>query len=1011
MWDKYFVPLAGGLNTKADPRALPPPGLSVCKNAEFDELGGVQTRKPFASLGTNIKGGGTLADVRKVVPNGDELLVFTKDKLYSWSAYDTAWVEKATYLAPKLTESSVFVNTAEQKACDRAELGGVIVYAWEETRGSTTTLHAAAKDAVTGAVLMAPKTIASGFSRPRLLAMGDHFLIFSNNAAANTLWVGSIDPANLSTSFDTIDEAEVTTAFNEYYDVVKVSDTEAVAVARRDVTTSYTVAHISCTGPTAVPVVTEVIKARTCDGPIAVSKAPSSANVQVVRANGTNIQGDFLTATSALTDVYTNQAVGTASGTVNQIAAAHRSVLEGAQNRCYVFWSAGETSGATDFSAKYNWVDTGNTLGTEAVFVHRLGVASRAFDHDGRVYVWAAFASESSFSGANSSGFRAALQNTYFLYRDDALLVAKAAAHRAGGFSQTTGHLPHVQSLGSNAYAWCGVERRVVPVGVNQSSYAARSPRDIRVEFDSDDARRTARLGKVLYVVGGEVLQYDGETLVEVGFHVFPWYFGAIELSSAGAVENGTYALKVTWRWDNAKGERDRSTTATHGDVAITAGPNSIQIPTWQPLNVTHKNAIAAEVWRTLKNPSLDAPFYLVTSQDPSVTTGTNAYVENDASLDDLAVFEDALADSDVASKEINPENGGVLENLAPPACSLIVATQDRLFLAGISDNPYQVWYSKLRGDGEVAAFHDALTVELPPAGGDITALAFLNDTLIVFCERGIYALPGEGFDNLGGGQNYGPARLLASDIGAVNAESVCLTPSGLVFKSSKGWYLLSGAQAPQYIGAAVAEFDSDTVVAAHVVESQHQVRILTTSRMLVWDYLVNEWSEWTIASGKGACMWQGKHVYCTATDVLKESDFATTQTNYALDVELAWLVPAGAMGRFLLRQIHLLGEFRSACDMRIRVAKDYKETDAAGPTWFDDRYRSVSPTDVGGPLQFRHGPKETKMEAVKIRLTPYAVGSTTNPPTGEAVRLTGLMLEMRPQRGAFRGLNNTQRQ
>src|SRR5690606_29755431 len=105
----------------------------------------------------------------------------------------------------------------------------------------------------------------------------------------------------------------------------------------------------------------------------------------------------------------------------------------------------------------------------------------RAFAYDGHAFVWLAFAAES----GGTTGLKAQLQNTYFLYRDDGLLVAKAAANRAGGFAATSGHLPGVQALGDDRFAWCGTMRRIVPLG-DQKGYSARAPLAIEVQFDAD---------------------------------------------------------------------------------------------------------------------------------------------------------------------------------------------------------------------------------------------------------------------------------------------------------------------------------------------------------------------------------------------------------------------------------------------------------------------------------------------------------------------------------------------
>lgn len=1007
------VPFTNGLDQKRGDLFRAPPTLDICKDVEFDDVGELRLRKPY-SVKANTD---TVSGPRKVVAYGDELLIFGTDTLYTYNTVTSELVSRGTHLAVKVEELARFTNTADQIQCDRAELNGVVFYSWMETVSHLSTTVdvglVAAVDKATGAIIMAPRGLSgagapSAAIRLRLVALSTRVLLFFLPSAASALQVWSLDPASPASAFS----GAATTVLalgtmNEYYDAVRIPGTDTAAVVcRRVTTTSYTVATV-----TAAPVVTASTKARTCDGPIAVSAHPSGTHLQVIRANGTSIQGDYI-AVSGLSDVTTGQAIGTGSIEISQIAAAHRTVQDSSQYRCYAFWSSSENPGASPGRVNYNYVDTGGTIGTAALYCNTLGIASRAFDHNGRVFVNLVFSS-AAVTGASLAD-RAQLQDTYFLLRDDGFLVAKQVASVAGGFN-SRGWLPGVAGS-SGTYAWCGVERRAIILGgKRRSGYAARAPRDIVLTFDSDEARRVAKLGETLYISGGEILQFDGVELTELGFHIYPWYIVLNPSGAAGSMEDGAYTYKSTWRSDNAKAERDRSTTATALQDTVAGGPGHIDVSGIIPLPVTHKNGIAAEVWRTLKNPTNDAPFFLVTSQDPAITSNPNRYLPApiQPSTSSIPTLSDELADADALGLEASPDDGITLEGLAPPAATILIASDTRLFLAGVAGDPDRVWYSKQRSDGEVAAFNDALVIPVPRAGGAITSLALLNETLIVFRETAIYALPGDGFDNVGGGTNYGPPRILSTDLGAVSHESVALAPMGLVFKSSKGWYLLDRGFALSYIGGPVRDYDSEDVTSVVVIEAQHQVRITSLERMLVFDYLVGQWAEWSVDGAASACIWRGAYGYLFSDgDGYFEEQSTYSAVNYGYDVETTWIKPGGSQGDVRVRWFHLLGEYLSTHHIRIRVARDYERDGSGNPSYFDDAYWTPTPTTVGGGLQFRHAPSRQNLTAIKVRVTAVSASNHANPPSGgELAKLAALSFEFGLKRPLNRRLPSAQRQ
>lgn len=1007
-WDTIQIPLAGGLDTNTDRRAASPPSFDLLQNAEWEEPGGLQLRKPFVpKTQFTDEAGPLLSDVRKVVGNGDELLVFTKEKLYSYSQALGVWVFRGTHLATKIDEETVFADAGDQVDADRCELGGVVFYTWFEMSSNLVNArgYIAAKDKASGAVLLAPTIFSNNATHIRLVALATRvMLVYGDGGQLYFTSLDPVDPTDLSNG-NVIFTSGI--GSGPKYDAVQIGTSDTLFVAcTGTTTTSYKIARVTAGGS-----VTTSSKARTSDAAIAVSCEPTGTNVQVIRADAGNIKGDLLVA-ATFADVYTNQAVGTTPGSPGVITACHRSVQDSGAYRCYAFWEYAETTaGAVDWYTQSNWVATDNTLGTAATFMPRWAPRARPFDRDGRIYVWGAFIGKTDFHIGLTAAAGTALEASYFLLRDDAFLVAKAASCVAGAghgtpASDGDGWIAGSQSIGDDQYAFAGVVCRKIEVGDEATNFASRSPRDIIVTFDAPEARRTARLGRTLYIAGGELLQYDGEKITEVGFHHCPW-FVFISSYASTAIPVGTYAYKFGWRAQNARGELERSNALCVGDVTLTASAQALTFAGGEALYLTHKTSVAWEAWRTEKDPEDVAPFYLITSKDPFDDSNPNRYMWNEPSGGYLPDFKDELTDEELLDNELSPWNDGVSESVAPPPCSIIIASSERLFLAGIPGDPHRIWYSKLRADNEVASFFDGNTCALPSTAGAITGMGILNETLIVFTLDAIYALAGDGFDNAGGGSNFGPARILSTDCGAVSHESIALTPTGLIFKSQKGWYLLDRGWQTQYIGRAVSRFDADEVLSVDVLEKQHQVRCLTDSRMLVLDYSVKTrdspegvWSEWTIPFGVSSCLFQGTHYYATDSDV-REQNPLYGSLDYGLDVELAWIKLNDLQGAGSVRWLSVLGEYRAPHRLRIRIARDYQQDGAGNWSYYQDETWTPTPTVVGGPEQVRVGPRIPKCQAIKVRIT--VLESEGDEGThSEALKLTGLALEV----GIDRGIN-----
>lgn len=1038
-----------GLNSKGDERAQPEQLLDIATNVEFDDVDGLRCRFPFDGVRTALVGGGTLTDARKLAMLGSELVCFTKDALYAWVPAQNAWARRATHLAIALDEEDVFSSPADQYDADRAELAGVVFYAWVEGTGSAALVYLAAADKATGTTIFNRAAVGTApCKKPRLVALETRVLLLYEQGSTPGLLVRSLDPAAISVSGGaTSVDSGSWGVYALTYDAERIpnADTAVIAYMNSGAGTAYTVLTL-----TAGLVETAVQKTRYANSAIAVAVAPDGQHVRIFRTNGISpggapgVQSDLLTI--GLADVIVGQAIGgPKSPPPTRVAAAYVDVLVSGQYRCYVFWDDFDSVTSNSVLTGYNWADDSGAIGFADpghTLVGHVTPTSRAFAYDGHVYFWTAFDRASSFpgwTGANATTFFAQVQNTYFLYREDGFLCAKAAADVAGGVP-TQGRLPNVATIDGKTFAWAGGRKRHIVLAASaQRGYSAeRTPRDISFTFDSNEARRCVQLGETLYVTGGEILQYDGVGLYEVGFHIYPWVFAASDENVAGNIAPAGYAYKFNWRWANAKGEVERSTTATVATVTLARGGGDRTLVVAGALHLlcnTHKTTQppACEGWRSAANPAAGAPFYAVTSNDPGATTAPNQYLScaPPATLANAAAFEDNFADTTLTAGEANQENGAVLANLAPPAAKLIAANESRVFLGGISGAPRQIWYSKLRNDGEVAAFNDALTFDVPIDGGEVTALGFLDGALIVWCETATYAFSGTGFDNTGGGTNFQLSRILSTDLGCVSAESCALFDDGFLVKTSKGWFALGRSLSYQYVGAGVFKYDDEPVVAMSVLTARHQVRILThvttanaligggdppppIGRILVFDTLVQQWAETSVNDGLDMLLWNGMPAYLTDTGVRAElatwdgydgSDYTLTE----MDVETGWIKFGAMQSRAIVDAVQLLGEYRSDCRVRVRLARDYKE--ASGEWAYDtDKTWTPSPAVVGSSLQLKQGPRYRRCGSLKARFTITAPDGFS-PLGGPCVRMTSIAMPYAVEPNTYSALAAAQKQ
>jgi hypothetical protein len=254
----------------------------------------------------------------------------------------------------------------------------------------------------------------------------------------------------------------------------------------------------------------------------------------------------------------------------------------------------------------------------------------------------------------------------------------------------------------------------------------------------------------ITYLTGGQLMEYDRGP-VEGSFLAFPdpQLIAAPTQAGGGALTVGaTYSYIFRYAWTSSRGVREVSTfipltvTMTAANTRLT-----FQLPTLPFSSRQSLRAVSLEGFRTPGNPTANSVYYRITAEDPANSAGSNRYVANDP-LSATLQFVDDRSDANLLIYEQLDQSE--LDPVTVGHCSAAATDGNRLFIAGL-DDPLIVWPSLLvEGFGDGVRFNEALQFRVDDFGGDITALAILNEALIVFKERAIYIVSGEGPDNTG---------------------------------------------------------------------------------------------------------------------------------------------------------------------------------------------------------------------------------------------------------------------
>jgi hypothetical protein len=950
---KQLIPLAfgQGLDTKRDKKQQLFGTLRVAENVVFETLDSARKRNGYNSILLRTTAGTSIPSAEYLSRFKAELLLFDQNKLYSFSEGLQAMQEKGNIYSVFPTSWPVLNNSYNHSQLDMLVVEGVKIFTYVVS--ATNEVRYIVQDLATQTIIVSNELVASSARTPKLANIGSTvFILYGTGTNIEYKRFDIANPALLTTAFTLVNNYDAT---YPNMDVVTAGGRIVVAYCGSNPAQRLSLVYVGMNNVPSTVIdfagqdPTSALNLELGSGGRLIVSWASATEVKYM-LYAANLLGSFLAPTLLETIANANKVAGTETSVGN-----------------YQFvYSIDGSSNTNDYTKKVT-ANSAGTVGSPTVLVRSVSLASKIFWVQSALYFLVSYDSVE--------------QATYFVLDVNGTVVAKISPSTAGGHL-ATGTLPKAHSTASDTVLIPSLYKSKL-LAENGEFFSLLGITNTELDFVVEDRYQNAALGNNLLIGGGIVQSYDGETVAEHGFHVYPEpptlqqvTTGTPNNNATRDIADGDYGYCIVYRWTDNQGQEHRSAPSQIVNITVTGGPKAVEV-TIPTLRLTQKENVVVEVYRTEDNGTL---FYLANS--------ATVPFFNDETVDTV-IFLDGRPDANLISGRLLYTTGGVLENIAAPSARVLAThtASKRIFLAGL-ENPNRLQYSKITTDGQPVEFNDDLVQNVDPVGGEITALASMDEKLVIFESDAIFFISGTGPNNAGQQNTFTePERVSAEDVGCLDPKSVVLTPDGLMFKSRKGIYLLNRALGLEYIGAPVEAFNALTISSAKVVAELNQVRFTTVDGdCLTYNYVYKFWATFTNHKALSAEVIGNQYYYLRTNKELYQENrqtFSDAGIPIKMRLEIGWISFTTLQGYARVYKMLVLGNWLSRHDLSIKVGYDFNEAWVQSATITPDTaqidavaYGDDSPYGepvgkpyggYGNPYQFRVNFKRQKCQSIKL--------------------------------------------
>lgn len=1034
------INFAQGLDTKTDPKQIQPGKFLSLSNTVFT-TGNLLTKRNGYGQITTISDASTVTTYNdNLVALGDTLQAFSNGQLVNSGFIQPLSLDVEPIVRRATSQTTVDVAVATNGLCCST---------WLDSNGSS---YYQISDSVTGQTIVPAVQLPSTATMSRTFFLGRYFVVtyLATVAAAPHFQYIAIPVMNPSSPLAAQDIATTISSITAAYDGIVANNNIYFAWNASDGGGAIRIAYLTSTlGLSSVV----VIAGQSADL-ISVTADTSGSNAVIwisFYKSGTSTIKTHAYSSILVSILATTTVVS--SITINELTSVATS------NVLTVFYEVSNTytfsSVKTDYISK-NTCTIAGSVGSPSIVLRGVGLASKAGYANSSTYMLVTYGQT--------------YQPTYFLIDSTGNVIAKLAYSNGGGYlaNQILSGFNVTDQTIQIGYLFKDLLAAVNKTQGEANTNGVYSQTGINLaSFTLNSTMQSAEIAGDLHITGGFLWLYDGVKPVEHGFQVWPEDLLAVGSSTSGSMIPQQYFYQGTYEWTDNQGNIHRSAPSVPlsfilltapanftGDIAsgsavvinvssianlqvgqhitgtgIPASTFILSIDSATQITMTANGTASnsgvtisvssvtsakinfptlRQTYKTSNKVRLVLYRWSTAQQNYYRVTSISSPILNDPSVDSVSIT-DISSDAQILGNDLIYTTGGVIENIAPPACSGIALFKSRVMLIN-AENKNEIWYSKQVIQNTPAEFSDLFTIFVAPttgaqgSTGDLTIISAMDDKFIAYKKDAIYYVTGTGPDNTGANNDFSDPVFITSTVGSENPNIVFM-PDGLMFQSDKGIWLLGRGLQTTYIGAPVEGFNSQLVTSAVSVPSTNQVRFTLDDRAtLMYDYYYQQWGTFLGLPAISSCIYQGLHTFLNQNgQVLKETpgSYVDISEPVLISFTTGWINLAGLQGFERAYFFYLLGKYLTPHKLTVSIAYDYNPPSQSviiNPTNFSGAYGSD--TLYGGSTygglsnreQWRVFFEQQKCQAFQITLT-ESYDSTFGVPAGAGLTLSGLDL------------------